>query len=223
MLRTWKTMLLLAPLTGAIALAGCPNPQGRYDEFVDRSAEERGRGAPDFMVPDRGEDPFDPASLAGTFLFALATDLDATRPLLFRADVAVEGEPGARTIEFTLTPLRSWCGMARCEENAPDRREELPPPVPSPGPAPLAEDGTFEIDFGDVQVAGGVNAISGSDIVAKLKIFGRPSATDTPCGQVEGKLTAPFEYNLARGANSFGTVRAEPADFKGVSTVGRCL
>ena len=191
----------------AASLAGCPDPETRYDDFIANSAEERGQGAPDFMPPDMGDmstEPFDPASMAGSYMLSLATELDPGRPLVFRADITVAGEPGSRTIELNLTPLRSWCGGARCEPNDPTFREELEPAIPSPGPVSLSEEGVFEVDFGSINAPGGANNISGSDIAVNLKLYGQPASDGSPCGQIEGALTAPFAFDLKRESNNFG-------------------
>ncbi len=228
MLRTLLSKRLLFPVGVALGLAGCPDPEARYDEFVSRSATERGKGDPDFgrFDPDAGLDDGGMAQRpdpSGTFLFALATELDPGKPLLFKAVVTVDRSADPDwTLQLELTPLRSWCGAAFCADDDATRREELPPPI-NGGPVPFNEDGTFEIDFGTITAPGGTNAISGAEIIATLNLFGRTQG-GTICGAISGALSQPFEFPLMRESNNFGTVVVpEGADLNTLSPIGRCL
>lgn len=209
----------------AACLAGCPDPEARYDDFIENSAEERGKGDPDFGRPDMGDmslEPFDPASMAGSYMLSLATELDPGRPLVFRADVTVAGEVGSRTIELNLTPLRSWCGEARCAADDPTFREQLEPVIPSPGPVALSEEGEFVVDFGNIGAPGGANNISGANIAVNLKLYGQAASNGSPCGQIEGALTMPFPFDLVRERNNFGMVPSE-GPYNTISPINGCF
>ncbi len=219
--RSLVSKRLLAVLGAVVGLAGCPDPDARYDEFLERSQAERSKDAPDFGPGETS----DRTDISGRYFFALATELDEGKPLLFQADITIDqtNDPDW-TIEMQLTALRSWCGDAFCAEDDPTRRELLMPLIANPGPVPYAEDGTFEIDFGEITAPGGVNAISGAEIKANLTLFGQTQPTGTVCGQVAGSLTDPFPFTLRREANNFGTVAApDGTDFNSLSPVGRCL
>lgn len=224
--RSLVSKRLLAVLGAVIGLAGCPDPDARYDEFLDRSQAERSKNAPDFGPGETS----DRTDISGRYFFALATELDEGKPLLFQADITIDktNDPDW-TIDMQLTALRSWCGGcggdgAFCAEDDATRREPLMPAIANPGPVPYAEDGTFEIDFGEITAPCGVNAISGAEIKANLRLFGQTQPSGTVCGQVQGNLIDPFEFTLRREANNFGTVAApDGTDFNSLSPVGRCL
>lgn len=216
------TALLSFSLLLPLGLSGCPDPEARYEAFEDHSQEERGRGTPDFSVPDASSEPFDPMTLSGTYMLSLGTALDATKPLIFQAIAEVREAGAGHTIELQLKGIRSWCEEERCKPEDAEFREVLDGEIPSPGAVPLNEDGEFEMDFGAITAPGGANNISGSEIQVSLKLFGRVASDGTLCGQFEGDLVTPFPFPLKREENNFGTVRSE-GPYNNISPVSTCF
>jgi hypothetical protein len=70
---------------------------------------------------------------------------------------------------------------------------------------PVAADGTFTWEFGEVTLVGGANPISGSDIVATLGLIGGLCAESPAffCGEVVGASSVPFELDLAGSTFTF--------------------
>lgn len=132
-----------------------------------------------------------------------------------------------------LRPLRAQCDGAKCDPSDPRFREVLDGAViTTPGPVPyedvdtgdgnLGTVGSFDIAFGEVTVPGDANAISGSEILVDLNLYGETRA-DTVCGQVDGGLVMPFAFTLERDKNNFGTVRLpEDGSYADLAVVGAC-
>jgi hypothetical protein len=178
----------------ALAATGCPDPQGRFDEFGERyDAINNEGGAPpsegctaDATAPPVGE-------ADGQYLFTLSATLNPK--LAFAIDTALTTKAGADQllVDLSMQPLSS---------------EDQTTPV---GEAftftdlPVAADGTFTWDLGDVTLVGVANPISGSDIVAELSLVGG-LCTESPnffCGEVVGVSSVPFEFDLAGSTFTF--------------------
>ncbi len=227
----------LAAVGAALCLTGCPDPDARYDEYETRSADERGRSS----TPPEGyfgeaiaTDNVAKAEVAGRFMLAVATQLDPGSPLLFQADVVVVDASDPWTIDMELRPLRALCeGGAKCTPTDAGYREVLEDAViNTPGPVPyvdadsgdenLGTVGLFDIAFGEVTVPGEANAVSGSEILVNLNLYGATRA-DTVCGEVDGGLVMPFAFALERDKNTFGTVRlADGGSYGDLAPVRAC-
>lgn len=184
---------LLAWIGCACVLAGgCVDPQSRYDDFLERSADQRSRdsGRP---TPTPGE-RFD---FGGQYLASLVTTLAPGVPILFACEVEVAGD--LESVELRFQPL------ATDSDAMP--REPVGASFGS-GPAPYREDGSFVAELGEVTVPGRANPISGSDIVATVTIeaSAREMEGELPthfCGDVRGMVSVPLELDLA-GSSMFG-------------------
>jgi hypothetical protein len=70
------------------------------------------------------------------------------------------------------------------------------------------EDGTFDVDVGDVEVGGEANPVSGLDILAYLTLSGRVDSEDFFCGNIGGDLVLPIAIPLE--GSTFACQRGEP-------------
>ena len=213
----------LALLGAAFMLTGCPDTQGRYDEFAERSEIYRTQENPDFgpaPAVDEGRQ-----DLTGSYLFTLATALDVGTPLMFRADVTIDSSGDDWTFDLALIPLQTWCAGAACAVADPARWTPLEAAIIDAAVVTYVDDadGTFEIDLGNVGVPAEGNSISGSEITATLKLYGQTRGPDAFCGAIEGALITPFPFDLARDGNSFGAVRVmEGQALTDIVPVGAC-
>ena len=167
-----------------LSAQGCVDPQGRYDAFIERTADMRGGDAPIGGTSER----FD---FSGQYLLGLSTTLAVGVPILFSCDVTVAAD--LETLDLSIQPLTTDADST--------------PRVPTgetftAAGVPYAEDGSFTADLGDVTVPGNANPISGSDIVASVVITATafPMTEELPsyfCGQVMGMVTVPLPVDLA--------------------------
>lgn len=203
-------------LIGIAALWGCPDPEGRFDEFVERSPKEAGGTG--------GEGPSQVADLTGKFLLAASVTLNPGAPLLFEATVEMTpGCPvGSCVISFDIQPLANrGSPAAGCPAH-------LTPigPVITLKDVPVQPDGTFVANFSRAAVGtvnGCANPISGSDIEATLELVASTRSKDLFCGPLRGSLFRPFTFNLE--GSTFGAVRIpddETPATAGVEPVLRC-
>jgi hypothetical protein len=199
--RCASTVLLLL---GAL---GCVDPQGRYDAFIERTADMRGRDAGMVTPSDR----FD---FSGRYLLALSTTLAPAQPILFSSDVDVAAD--LETIDVTFQPLTT---------------DAADPPRAATGESlevdgvPYDEDGSFGFDLGEVTVPSDANPISGSAIVATVTITATafPMTAELPalfCGEASGMVSVPLALDLA--GSTIGAVETETADLTDVEPVFRC-
>lgn len=192
-----------------LVATGCPSadPEGKYDEFLDNTEEEREEAQ---NMPDFGGALVD---VSGTGLMALSPIIAPDLPLQFIATAEMEIAPdqSGATLDLTLQPLSLNPG-SRTEP-----REPIGDPISLPGIEVMA-DGSYVADIGEVMVTGLANPITGGDIVAQLIVMGNIQNVDLTCGSVEGAVTAPISADLA--GSTFATQRVDdtspaalPVDF----------
>jgi hypothetical protein len=188
---TWCTVLVLA-------LSGCLDTEGRYQDFLDRTEAQR-------ASEDSGVASSERVDFSGDYLLALSTVVAPDAPILFATRVQVAED--LTQIDLELQPLTT--------DDAAPAREPVGASIVANG-VPYAEDGTFEADLGTVQVAGAANPITGSDITANVRIVGVAQPTDGGgvyffCGDAFGMVTVPLSLDLA--GSSFGAVATtDPAN-----------
>jgi hypothetical protein len=189
-----KSFLRASAAWLVLAALGCVDPDGRYDAFIERTADMR-----------RGEDagrvePGERFDFSGQYLLALSTTIAPGQPILFACDVSVAAD--LETLELSIQALTT--------DADPAPRTETGDPL-EVAAVPYAEDGSFDADLGEVTVPGNANPISGSDIVATVAI----TATAHPmnelpmyfCGDATGMATVPLELDLA--GSTLGAVETE--------------
>lgn len=181
----------------ALLLAGCPDPEARFDEFTDRTEDQRQGGGG--TGPSGGV-----ADINGRFLMGIDTVIGPGKVLEFDTETIINF-PCTDDCVLTLnvqpvvptTPARSGC----------DDRGTPVGPVITVENVPVAADGSFIADFGNQNVPGCANPISGSDITANLILAGQIVNADLYCGTVSGTVSRPLSAPL-RGS-SFAAVRVE--------------
>lgn len=209
-----------------LSLQACPDPAGQYDDFEGRAEGFKNEGPivlADAEVPDAVVEgcpvDLDACVLDGDYLLTLATQIDPSKPIQLRLTVGHD----ARTVDWSLIPVRQQCDGTLCSTDDPTYREDLPDSVIDPDPVEVDDEGNFTIEFGRVTVPGDANAISGSPIVAELTLTGKVLGDRAICGNFYGMLFEPFEFTLTEPDNNFGVVYLpEDADIGGVTAVGRC-
>lgn len=189
----------LAPLGLVMALAGCPDSEAKFNEFLDNTKDDR-----DFMPPPPPDVMPQGADISGDFLLAVSTVIAPSLPLQFVAtNTVTTDEDGNTLLTACLQPLSLDAGKVNTPREPigdPLCYEDLP-----------IEDGKFEIDAGVVMVTGMANPVTGGDIVASLKMIGTILDSDFYCGEIQGDLMMPLESTLA--GSTFAAVRlADPAE-----------
>jgi hypothetical protein len=211
-----RPALLAATASLLLSAQGCVDPDGRYDDFIERTASMRGRDAgaerDAGVEADAGDGADARFDFSGTYLVALSTTLAPGEPILFSADVVVSDD--LETIDFTFQTLSTDA------DDAP--REPVGDPVTADA-VPYQADGSFEVDLGEVTVPGRANPISGSDIVATVVLTATafPATAELPaffCGDASGMVTVPLALDLA--GSTIGGVEA--SSFEGVEPLPAC-
>lgn len=198
MLRIPLSKQLLLATTAALALAGCPDPEGATNEFVERSAEYRKEK--DAAVAQGFFDA------TGQYLVALASTADPSKPVLFDSAVTVDVE--AKTIQINLQPLA-------VDGRAPVGEEITHTPVA------IADDGKFVIDYGEVNIDGAADPLlPGQAIVATMVFSGQTNSESEVCGTVDGLVTAPAMLPLS--GSTFGSLKVEDGVFEGLEAITGC-
>jgi hypothetical protein len=174
---------------GLAGLAGCPDPQGSFDDFGKRydkinnastSSSTGGGGAPACSAPMAGAED-------GDWLLGLTTQLGPTKPLAFKVTVTTtDAGGGALKLGMKATPLSAMDQMTTVGAEV-----DL-------GMFDVAPDGSFVADLGTLTVPGAANPITGADIVASVLLRGHFCA-EVPtffCGTGEGQVTMPITFTL---------------------------
>lgn len=186
---------LLPLLSAAVLLAGCPDSEAKFNEFLDNTDDDR-----DFMPPPPPDVMPAGADISGDFLLAVSTIIAPDLPMQFVAtNTVTTDEMGNTLLTACLQPLSLMQGKV----NTP--REPIGDPLCYED-LPIA-DGKFEIDAGVVMVTGMANPVTGGDIVASLKMIGTVIDEDFYCGEIEGEVMMPLMAGLA--GSTFAAVRLE--------------
>jgi hypothetical protein len=211
-----RALAALLPMILPVLL-GCPapDPQAKFDDFVDETKEERDEFA--MMKRDMGAELSD---INGTFLFAIeAVPVATERYLQFIAtttlEIADDGSGGTMSIEFQPLSLEQGQNLVPREPVGEVIRAEN---------IAVSAAGTFRVEsLGEmVMVTGEANPITGSDIVAQLGFEGFIQGPDLYCGNVFGDVTAPLPLSLE--GSTFGAERIAATDPASLPTdiVVRC-
>jgi hypothetical protein len=186
-LRLWASAVLLAA-------PACPDPDARYEDFIERTADVRGRDA----GPIEGGQRFD---FSGSYLLALSTTLSPDQPILFGCEVSVAAD--LATLDLSIQALTT--------DDADAPREPTGEPIMA-NAITYEEDGSFSVDFGEVRVPPDANPISGAEIVADVGIDATvfEMTAELPnffCGGARGMVSAPLMLDLE--GSTFGAVETD--------------
>lgn len=171
----------------ALALFGCPNAEGEFDNFQDRyetvhpdMTSGAGGGSACASVPKAGE-------IDGDFVFALAASLDPKSPVLFDAKLTTKDGASGLELSMTLQALDTCDRATKVGE------------VFELGPFAVAADGSFDAQFPPLEVTGLANPFSENPITAEASITGTLCApADFICGDLAGNVTKPSNISLAK-------------------------
>jgi hypothetical protein len=189
-------------------VAGCTDPEARYDDFLERTSDMRG-GEPD----DGGEPmPGERFDWSGDYVLGLAATLSPAQPLVLSAEVDVAYD--LATFDMVLQPLTT---EADDEPRTPVGETFTLEDVT------YAVDGSFETPPLEVTIPGRANPISGSEIVAEVVLIGSPREADGDlpqlfCGQAEGAVSEPLQLDLT--GSTFGAI--PEADLDELGILGAC-
>jgi hypothetical protein len=218
-LRALHLPAALIVFAASVSGAACKQPEDAFDDFGER-LEEVDQGPTSVSVSTgliEGCVPPGPDSVvAGTYIFALSTQLGQEKPIFLKADVTF-GDPASPSISMTLTPLAT-----PYIDTDSDPFTELPPSL-EVGPFPLDAEGRFSATLPPLSVAGDANSITGSDIEATINIdsgqvceVNEGQLPGIICGTITGQVTEPIDLELKEGSNFYamtkydGTLPTDP-------------
>ncbi|WP_437732537.1 hypothetical protein [Sorangium sp. So ce1335] len=186
---TWTKLAstaLPSALSCAALLAGCADPEGRYDDFQARDTAIReaqaggdgGGGGGGSCTPEVGTPD-------GDFLFSLSAYLNPQAPILFLTRLTTEPSDGGLSFSMSFQALESA-----------DRTTPTGEPV-DVGPYEVSADGQFTAELPTIVVPGNANPFSGSELEATITLTGALCApADFVCGDVTGSLARPLALDL---------------------------
>jgi hypothetical protein len=199
----------LSSIVLLLAVAGCPDPQKRFEQFEDRIPD----AAPNVVIDSAplSELP----DVTGTFLLGLAVSLNPDAPIRFLVDVTLEQHvDGTGLLDLEFTPLH---------------KTTIEPLAGAPiviNDVAVNTAGDFQIHVDTIIISGDANTITGAEIeVQPLDLFGSLKNADLFCGYAEGAVKRPSVFNLEDGdGTSWAAIRVTPGD-TGTDlppVVGRC-
>jgi len=195
----------LALVLSGFALAGCPDTQSQFDEFLDKSEPFR-------IVPTAGE-CLGPVDLSGTYIMGAAVVVDPVKPLRFKMQLTVD--LAASTIAGTLQ------AVAVPPNNGETAPGTLVGEVYTVSVPLDADDGSFSLDFGTIVVPVEANPILAAAVTADFSLEGCTSTPTASCGIIIGDITAPAAIPLA-GSTWAITPLPDGADPFSVELVTAC-
>ncbi|MBW2455987.1 MAG: hypothetical protein JRI68_15830 [Deltaproteobacteria bacterium] len=182
---------LVAPILAAqlLCLTGCPDPIGQFDEFSEQLANKP-------LDPAGDCGPETAQQVEGTFLLALATQLDPPRPVIALAEVSTTTDGMAMT----------WQPLA-----VSDRETPVGEPIVLP-PAPIAADGTFTVQASDVFVDPAADPLMDAPIEATTITLSGTVCADFICGGMAADITEPLPITLEANQSKFAMERVVPGE-----------
>lgn len=185
-------------LAAALLLcAGCPDPEAKFQEFVDHTKDDR-----DF-VPVMPDVMPATADVSGQFLLAVSPKFAPGTPLQMISTNTLSTDGSGKTfLVSSLQPLSL------------DSLKVTTPRLPVGDPLTFGmvevTDGAFVLDTGVVTFPGAANPLTGSDIESSLILSGTIISADFYCGTITGMVTQPIQQDLA--GSTFAAVRVESTD-----------
>ena len=187
-----RSAAALSLLLGLPLVAGCPDSEAKFNEFLDNTKDDR-----DFMPPPP-PDVETTADISGQFLLAISTVIAPDLPMQFVAtNTLMDDGSGGKVLKSCLQPLQLMQGtvtMPRVPIGDPLCYDNIP-----------VVDGKFTIDAGVVMVTGMANPVTGGDIEATLIMAGSIISADFYCGDLTGQVMSPLMADLA--GSTFAAVR----------------
>lgn len=201
---SFRTGLALALL----ALAGCPDPGGDFDDFAKRTgtaSADAGMAALGSCDLPEGELP-EPEQLSGTFVFSVSTTVGRERPFVFLLDVDVSRNGARYEITIVAQPLA-----------ANDRKTPVGKPT-DPQTFSVEAGGCFTSVPQLFALPAGANPILPVQATSELSFSGSVASAIRDasgsvtfwCGQVNGRSVTPLPMNID-GSTFAATRVANPA------------
>jgi len=209
MFTRYRLAILVSSLAVGGALLACPNPQERFDEFVDRVPDAGGNNQ------DGGcANPIVPGDVNGHFLFGLQDSAFGAFVFRFLADVTFTPVAEGGTLNITLTPLNAMTG-------------EL---IPGAATIPLSAAVVGRCaDFTSTKAMLFIPreaSVSAEATLGNVRIEGFIRGADLLCGRVSGTVISPTGIpNLEDGdGTTFGSTRIAPGTIGGAlpAAITRC-
>jgi hypothetical protein len=205
-------LFFFALAIGPILGAGCADPKGAFESYVDRTNGVRG------VVPDTGvslEDtapatdsavdtpPFDAnVDVTGNYFVSCLPTLlggEASQSLLFYAEVTSAGGK----LSFNSYPLSETATKFSKTETV------GVPQVASM--VPIAASGSWNVTLGTVKIPGNSQRIGDSDLVLEnLSYKGHIVSADRLCAELDGQLVSPFAASFDEPGDICIFVRMAP-------------
>lgn len=217
--------LSLLSAVSVLALS-CADPEGAFNEFVDREAAQAdagtggtggtgtggtggtgtgGTGAVGGASGGGGESGTGGTGGGGTC--SPLTQADVANGYMFTLSaVILPNKAFVADASITLDEANNTISMSVQPLRADDKTTPVGAPILG-GPFQIQPDGSFNADFGNITMAGDANPISGSDLVTTLTLVAEPggwcSESTFVCGSALGQATKPISLNLEGSTFTF--------------------
>jgi hypothetical protein len=177
---------------GSLLGSGCVDPDGEFEKFdrrvYDAGAPPVGTGCLTMEIPE----------VSGEFFLNLSTPLSRDSFLQFIFTQSINKNVNPALLSMSLQPL--CVQEAQCEVGQPFGD------MVTLDNTTVDENCDFELLIEGVEIPGGANAISGSDLIGNLDMKGNLQTTDFYCGIVDGSAIVGGAEIPINGS-TFGSVR----------------
>jgi hypothetical protein len=176
------------------SLAGCPDPEGAFEDFATRYEDNHKTTSTGTGGSGGGEacTPATEGELDGEYMFSLSARLSPKKAFALDTTMTTHDDgAGGLTVDLDLQPL------SKDDQTTPVGT------VLSFTALPVAADGSFTWDLGMVTLPGAANPITGADVVTTLQLAGDLCGGDRAgfvCGDVTGQVTEPLMADLSPGS-----------------------
>lgn len=224
-LRPTLALLVAAASLGALAACESPDPDGRFDEFVQarNAAADTGADvptdvptdtpAPSDVDPDAFECPPEPLDPTGDWYLIVSAVLDRSKPFYIRT--TFEPEDGG-TWNVTFQPLKADVAFDDDFNEIPreDRRTPVGEPIVVSGVV-IDEAGSFAVSVDGLVLEDESNPVTGRLVRGNVSLTGSFRDLTTSCGDVGGQIVEPLTLNL--NGSTFTLFRSD--DFNAVEDI----
>jgi hypothetical protein len=207
-------------ISALAAFVACiPNPQGDYDDYLERTKNEtaptNGGGESDASIDTRPPEEAVESLYVGICVTALAAR-DPNQALRFYTETKFVPDPaGGGKLTMNVAFLRGWdtANNTYTSPTSVSKSETRGATVVVTDAPVAAGDGRFTAVLGTVNLPGEANSVSGRDaVIEDTTLEGRFGGGDRFCSTLGGQLTVPYSFTFDPAANTCLFVKVNEGD-----------
>lgn len=187
----------------AAGIACIPDPKGDYEEFIERTADQRtspeggGGGLSDAAVDSKPPTEAVKGTYVATCFTVLSSSADNVLRFFTETNYTPDGGGGGK-LTMSMKPLKGYADGKATPPKCVCQSETSGATL-NVKDAPVDAQGKFQVNMGKIDVPPEANGISGRPITLDPIVLTGRFASEKFCAELSGKVTQPISIELAPG------------------------